>query len=678
MPTTLDGLPFDLLFNIASTLSFVDTVNLGYTCRQLRCFFHEESVCRRLTEKFIPYAKEARLAQAGEITYRDAAIGVSRRRNAFATARPASVCVLAYGAGFIYRQGVVCYITQDTLRTLNVHASAKHESVIHLPSVINQHITDCSHSHHDSLTLLNYSEDIVVCLYETGKPESNAWLFAINVLDGVFLASIKVDSTYKLFARNNAEYLFYGTHSEIGAHGHREWIIRGINLVNGEPIDNTVQLVNFVGSEIGSSISFEIFENYFYALSNQTSFNTEEVSWSSFYHCYRFPVADACEERVQLTDRRMWRRNHVEGPINDSWTDLRLHVEEATGKLIVVESRREWQNAGSSSKRTFYTKELVFPAVCKPLRLDGVDSSAPDAEFPTSEETNHEDPVDAYPDEQIALEIIPYEKPEYVRLRKRLPRNYHEEADDHSAPNFILGKTKLRFYNPEANAHLDLVDDPEYPPRGGGYRLKQRLRLRIGSRKLCPPKHNKLGFLIQPEPDEAEVEDSEAAIAGLSTEVFRALLHEEYKATGPIRMWPPDGADDLSEVLNPLSGDVEGAADERSVIYMTGSDTKPRAIVLINFDFAINLGGAERIPTSPSPQAEPETSAQLDQKLVLERPRHYKGKGKMKARLRSPEGQAGRLKSTAESCWFLPEEKATYLTIQQGFDLRRGGGGGYT
>jgi hypothetical protein len=46
-----------------------------------------------------------------------------------------------------------------------------------------------------------------------------------------------------------------------------------------------------------------------------TSFNLEEIDWTSYYYCIRFPVADPTA--VQ-TPKRIWRRRHIEGPINDT------------------------------------------------------------------------------------------------------------------------------------------------------------------------------------------------------------------------------------------------------------------------------------------------------------------------------------------------------------------------
>jgi hypothetical protein len=50
MNTSLDQLPFDLLFCVAFHLDLEDIVHLGQTCRQLRALLDERTVCRRTVE----------------------------------------------------------------------------------------------------------------------------------------------------------------------------------------------------------------------------------------------------------------------------------------------------------------------------------------------------------------------------------------------------------------------------------------------------------------------------------------------------------------------------------------------------------------------------------------------------------------------------------------------------
>jgi hypothetical protein len=68
-----------------------------------------------------------------------------------------------------------------------------------------------------------------------------------------------------------------------------------------------------------------------------------------------------------------------------------------------------------------------------------------------------------------------------------------------------------------------------------------------------------------------------------------------------VRYWPPiqdpnnasEHVDALYRLLNPPShlGNVEGTADNRSFLYVTGGYDKPQAILFVSFDPAIRLKG---------------------------------------------------------------------------------------
>ncbi|KAH8754983.1 hypothetical protein F5883DRAFT_687202, partial [Diaporthe sp. PMI_573] len=88
-----------------------------------------------------------------------------------------------------------------------------------------------------------------------------------------------------------------------------------------------------------------------YGISNQTSFEVDEIDWTSHYHCFRFPVAAPKPKTTERSVKdKMWRRQNAEGPIDDRWSFIRLIPDERDPKqLQVFESRREWL-AGSSGR----------------------------------------------------------------------------------------------------------------------------------------------------------------------------------------------------------------------------------------------------------------------------------------------------------------------------------------
>jgi lysophospholipid acyltransferase (LPLAT)-like uncharacterized protein len=87
----------------------------------------------------------------------------------------------------------------------------------------------------------------------------------------------------------------------------------------------------------GSTVCFQIQGGDFIALSNQTSFEVKELDWTSFYNCVRIPLGKA--EPV-LKQHVFWQRQHEEGPINDSWTEISLQKDQRTNDLLIVECRK--------------------------------------------------------------------------------------------------------------------------------------------------------------------------------------------------------------------------------------------------------------------------------------------------------------------------------------------------
>lgn len=145
-----------------------------------------------------------------------------------------------------------------------------------------------------------------------------------------------------------------------------------------------IQLKNFFGTDIGQTVAFEIIDGYFYAVSNQSTYEVEEIDWTSYYHCYRFPLGT--EDHGKLQHKRIWRRQHREGPINDCWTSVSIHKDEKTGVVTIVEARREWIGGTSTQTRTFYFELLTFDdeeEECNCQRL-GTLASSSDAFIPNA------------------------------------------------------------------------------------------------------------------------------------------------------------------------------------------------------------------------------------------------------------------------------------------------------
>ncbi|KOS21565.1 hypothetical protein ESCO_004977 [Escovopsis weberi] len=167
----------------------------------------------------------------------------------------------------------------------------------------------------------------------------------------------------ELFVRNSESYLYFGTKSEPRDDYRKRWILQGLDLERGQWLPSRLILRDFVGTEIGSAICFEIFDDYLYCLSNQQMLEPGETARNSFYYALRFRLGDAQTnlEVKSLQKAVVWRRRADEGPVDERWNTLELSKDEKTGKVFIIETRKEFFSAVSQSLRTCYKMELVFP-----------------------------------------------------------------------------------------------------------------------------------------------------------------------------------------------------------------------------------------------------------------------------------------------------------------------------
>ncbi|KAJ5367761.1 hypothetical protein N7541_001702 [Penicillium brevicompactum] len=559
----LDTLPFDVFYHIATSLDDRDLIHLSRVNRALHSITQSEQIARKTVENGLLHSKEGQAAMTAQSGYRKAVGLRFAVHEAVATANPYFVACVGYAASFIYNQGHLAYRCQNHIRVLHVHGVATSERVLDLTQVLPHPLHTAGPVPADNVTLLSYSDDILV-FQVTGVSATEDALFVIDMRRSsrprpVFHRSIPASAP--IFVRHTRSYLWYGTFTAAdGSDG--VWTITGVDLETGVRIG--IQLDRIVDGDLGQTLCFEMHDEHLYAVSTQVASDDSEIH-SSFYHWFCF----APRESGRKWNGRFWRREHQEGPINEMWTDLSIRKDEMTGRPVILECRREWRDGKSENHRTYYTQRLPAPEALAPL--SGGAMATP----------SWVSMVDDLDDDQ------PYDE----RPAKRLRRHYHAEYESGSTKRqeFIPARTKHRSYHLGSSTFVDLVNDPA----SDGLRSRDRLRLRTVSRKRKSPidKDGTEGYpnrLFQPTQTDAvgrPIEGSE----------------ERFECRG-VHMWPPENATAVQQLLCPSTriGSVKSTADERSIIYSIDAPGLPsnhQALILISFDPNIRLPTLNPLPT---------------------------------------------------------------------------------
>lgn len=502
---------------------------------------------------------------------------IKEKRQALSNCLPFSAKVVGQGHGFCYRQGTLCILEGNIIRVLDASNPSRNIE-IDLSTIIDAIPEPLTSTRDYSLSILNFSDDVAAIHYEKQSRPSNSCIYAIStkkvpIDSGRVLGKVVLNSSYKLFVRHTAEWLYYGTYSAMSSSGRHEWEIRGVPLTN-EPqkSKNWPRLVleGFYGKDLSSTVAFEVRDGYFYAVSNQTSFEVEEIDWTSFYHCIRFPLDYPRREKMEI-NRKVYRRQHVEGPIHDSWTELTIQFDDATGDAKIVESRREWIGSSSRQLRSFYIADFE----CNPTS--------------SLDPNGAQDSYMALPENDLFTTVLgPDNKPNYAPVQQRFNPGVHPEitSERNTARTFILARTKLKAYNLSSETFLDLVEDEKCcsnPTTG------PCLRLRVGSRRVAP---------LDWRPPGHDYEPSQSPSAYLGPRGDVVYRHS------PIKMWPPPASTcacskRLHHILNPplpngaasYSRYIVGSVDENGLVYMIrpGRPSSPSdanalgVIVMVNF-----------------------------------------------------------------------------------------------
>ncbi|KAH8671036.1 hypothetical protein BX600DRAFT_537368 [Xylariales sp. PMI_506] len=598
----LQRVPYEIISYILQDLTLDDVFSLAQTSRHFLYLIREESLCKMLLKIKAPHSLEAREAQQSG-RYASALRRLVKRRRAIATASPYVVGILGFADSYVFCNGTLCYMVEDRprrwLRILDLRKATNQELVVDVPQMIAEAFpagTKICQKY--TFKILHHASGITSCLFSFSNPDTENWLLIFNAQKQLVLGNFQLESSIRIFVRNDEHHLIFGTHSEYDTDGFRKWVLRYFDIRARTLSESKMYLTDVVGYEIGATVCFEIIDNYFYGCSNQTTFEIEEIDWTSYYYCFRFPLCNFGTERAQVMRRRdSWRRQHAEGPIDDRWSFLQLEQDEL-GDIKIIECRKEWLCGRSESVRTYYTKHVTFRDTNQAV------SALPD------EDSDDADPL---PNDPLTSLLSDDDKPNYMEPPLRPTSDVHQGDD--GSEMLSKGRTHLSTYFSSCDTYLDLVDDsttcdPHVP----------RLRIRTGSRVLrslpdgrvpkVDPHHHPAGT------GEGNCRESQRRF---------------------ISRWPPErpvkpnlDLDTLGKIMSPpgLNEKISAANDERSLVYATGSSSGGvKALIYLSFDPATRLAEAARAGTldgerqNKCPQWESNCTC----------PAHSKGKGQVAA-----------------------------------------------
>jgi hypothetical protein len=221
-----------------------------------------------------------------------------KRREAISSASPFLTALVAFAESWLYEKGVLCHIRERTLRLLDIRNSAAQEIVINIRKLLDEAIPESRGCKRYKFQLLYQSDGVVSCLYTHKRPDIAHWLVVFQPAKAKIVTAHRLDSSNRIFVRNNSKFLFYGTQSDIGADSFRRWVLESFNLQTGKWVEDPLYLPDTVGSDVGSTICFEIIDDYFCVLANSTSFEVGGLEYTSYYDFFRFPLDRPSREYI--------------------------------------------------------------------------------------------------------------------------------------------------------------------------------------------------------------------------------------------------------------------------------------------------------------------------------------------------------------------------------------------
>ena len=505
---------------------------------------------------------------------------LAKRRNAVRSGEPFLIAMVAWAEEFIYTNGMLCYsVRVDTVRILDVHRSATTELILEASSCLPATILGFSWSQPYKFTPIHYCDGILSCLLVQQTTHfSVQWLAVLNLENIQLVGLQEIEDSQSLFVRNNRDYLFFGTKSRFTNDGERRWEIVRFDIRKQRITTPALALWDFDGEDIGSDICFEIFGDHFYCISNKPGVY-RSFPRNSYYHAFRFPLSHPDKSHFEYPPiLNLWRRWVLEGAIDPRWNSLQLEKDQASGKLVVYECRKECLRDNAQSQRTCYRRELRFEPA-KDTKTVVLDSSSTIDDSSGSGSSGSHTRIDAQDESVIDLGTY---------IEQRLPENVHVGDNGAFGTNFALSECFVRSYIPSCETFVDIVSTPPFPkPETQQLRLRTRPKTSLEDGLSNSPTVSSVQSIAN---DKAVV--SETRPSGMHLDVGSWPREHSTAAPNP----SCNVVRDILAVLS-LVTELEWAMDDRSLVYASAVKGQFRPIILVSFDSGIHLPGFSN-PTS--------------------------------------------------------------------------------
>ncbi|CEI66951.1 hypothetical protein FVEN_g12464 [Fusarium venenatum] len=460
-------IPVEIVSLLVELLEVEDVFNMALSCRFLSCILYDRRMCRLALTK-APYSAEAQQVQTSD-DYPKAFRKLAKRRLSVRAAEPWTVAIVAMADHFIYTNGHLCYtIENKQLRVLNtLQQTPTTELTVDVPLLLKLAVRDYDHLRPHTIEPLYCAEGVLSCLATQVLEDLTtcSWLIIFELREKPSWVVVQRPcSTHPIFVRNDKNYLFWGSRSHSTLEGSYRWGLHCLNLQTRQWSDSQLILWNFHGANIGSDICFEIIDGQFYCVSNVLKTRTENDTCNNFYQVVRFPVHDAVQARCEKPlMRNLWRRHDSEGMVDERWTSLQLSKSEKTGRVSIIEIRKEWCPGNAGSQRTCYNRELQFG----PQEADHLQEPL----LPTTPGSMEGGPIEEEWDSNAHIE-------------ERACKDFHVGDGPKDTKAYTLQECFVRSYNPSCNSFIDLVS--EVCNQGSSMQLRVQSKEQGSPVKLWP------------------------------------------------------------------------------------------------------------------------------------------------------------------------------------------------